>query len=115
LDGIGDGLMFFDDVPVGDVGEIVGAIVVGIVLTVVVAVLVVVLLPLVLFLLEVPIVLVLVFVVRRMWIVEAVSDGGSRRAWYVRGWRHSRRAVAEVADELERGVRAEPEEALGPA
>jgi ABC-type multidrug transport system fused ATPase/permease subunit len=109
-----DGLTFLDvpfDEPVG----FVGAVVIGIVLTLVLAVVVAFLLPLVLFVLELPLVFALVFVIRRLWIVEAVSESGVRHAWHVRGWRRSRRAVAEVAGELERGVRAEPDEALGPA
>jgi hypothetical protein len=98
-----------------DAGSFVAGIVFSIVATVVLAVIVVALLPLILFLLEIPLVLALVFVVRRLWIVEAVSSGGTFRAWRVRGWLRSRRAVREVARELETGVAAEPEEALGPA
>jgi hypothetical protein len=114
LDGLGDGLTYID-VPADDIAGILAAIVIGVVLTLVLSVLVAVLLPVVLFLLEVPIVLALVFVVRRLWIVEAISEGGRRNAWRVRGWLRARRAVAEVADELERGLHAEPDEALGPA
>jgi ABC-type bacteriocin/lantibiotic exporter with double-glycine peptidase domain len=98
-----------------DLSSIVASVVLGVVLTVVLAVLVAFLLPLLLFVLEVPLVLVLVFVVRRLWIVEAVSELGSRHAWHVKGWRRSRRAVVEVVREIESGVHAEPEEALGPA
>jgi hypothetical protein len=94
-----------------DVGGIVGTIVVGLVLTVVLGALVVFLLPVLTFLAEIPIVLVMVFLVRRLWIVEARS-GAAVRTWQVRGWRRSRRAVREVARELQLGVPAEPDEAL---
>ena len=55
----------------------------------------------------------LVFLIRRLWIVEAISGSGERRAWHVRGWLRSRRAVHEVARELKLGVTAEPAESVG--
>jgi hypothetical protein len=89
-------------------GDDLAGIAFGIVLALVIGVLIVVLLPFILFILEIPLVLALVFVVRRLWIVEAVSGSGEKRAWKVRGWRRSRRAVDEVARELEAGLVAAP-------
>jgi hypothetical protein len=103
------------DLGVGDLDGIIGGIVLGVFFVVLLAVVVVVLLPVVLFLLEIPLVLALVFLIRRLWIVEAISAAGERRAWHVRGWRRSRRAVQEVARELEQGLTAEPEDAVGAA
>jgi hypothetical protein len=100
--------------PVDGAGDS-ATILLGVVVAIAVGVLVVFLLPFVLFVLEVPVVVALVFAIRRRWIVEAVSSGGTRRGWFVRGWLRSRRAVDEVARELELGVEAEPDEALGPA
>jgi hypothetical protein len=105
----GNGLDLLD-VPwfaVDDAGGFVAGLLVSILVVAVLAVLVVVLLPVILFVLEIPLVLALVFVVRRLWIVEAVSSGGTRRAWRVRGWLRSRRAVREVARELETGEEIE--------
>jgi len=47
----------------------------------------------------------------RPWLVIASTSGppAEARRWLVRGPRASRRAVREVADELRRGVVAEPE------
>jgi hypothetical protein len=110
-----DGLSVPFDFGGDDIGGLIGGIVLGVVIVVLLGVLVVVLLPIVLFILEIPLVLALVFVIRRLWIIEAISGSGERRAWHVRGWLRSRRAVHEVARELELGVTAEPEESLGTA
>jgi len=49
---------------------------------------------------------------RGAWIVDATTTGPppEAKAWKVRGWRRSRDALEEVADELRRGVEAAPEE-----
>jgi hypothetical protein len=93
----------------GDLGGVLAVIAIVLLLTV----LVVVLLPFLVFLLELVVVVVASLILRRAWVVTARSLGPSPevREWRVRGFLRSRAAVREVADELRRGVTAEPEHA----
>jgi hypothetical protein len=93
----------------GDLPGIVGVIVVG----VLAAILIVALLPVLALVLEALLVVVATLFLRRAWVVTARSTNPpEERAWRVRGLFRSRSAVREVADELQRGVRAAPEHAL---
>jgi hypothetical protein len=103
----------FLDLPFIDVGpadDFFGGIVVGIVIVVLIAVLILAFLPLILFVLEALFVVAGAMLAFRPWLVRARAPGANlERRWLVRGPLRARRAVREVADELERGVRAEPE------
>ena len=96
-----------------DVAEGVAGVIVSIVAILIVSGLVLVLLPFVLFVFEVPIAIAASIFLSRSWVVTARSIGPPPevREWRVRGFLASRGAVREVADELRRGVRAEPEHA----
>ena len=101
------------DAPLVDsVGDLPG--VVGLVLiSVLAAILIIALLPVVLLVVEAILVAAASVFLRRAWVVTARSaDPPEERQWRVRGMFRSRAAVREVADELQRGVRAEPEYAL---
>jgi ABC-type multidrug transport system fused ATPase/permease subunit len=80
----------------------------------VLAVAVAVFLPLILFVLEIPIVATGIFFFGRPCAVEAWPEGDEheKRTWRVRGWRAARRAVAEVTRELQQGVEAAPDDKL---
>jgi hypothetical protein len=79
---------------------------------VVVGLLVVVLLLLVVFAVELALLALAVAFLLRPWGLVAETDGPppERREWRVRGWRGSKRAVAEAARELAQGVPAAPAE-----
>jgi hypothetical protein len=98
------------DVPTG-VSDTVATLVIGLVFAVVVAVLIVVFLPIVVFVFEALIIVVAAVALRRPWLVIASTAGppAEERRWLVRGLFESRRAAREVADELRRGVHAEPQ------
>ena len=103
------------EVPFVDVGDgILGGIVLGIALAILVAVVIVLVLPAILLVVEALIVAVGSLALRRAWSVEARTLGppSEERIWRVRGPFASRAAVREVADELRRGVHAEPENAV---
>jgi hypothetical protein len=101
------------DIPYFDFGpgdDFLGGIRAAIAFVLIVAVLIVVFLPLVLFVFEVLFVVAGAMFAFRPWLVKAVCPNAQiDRRWLVRGPLHARRAVREVADELARGVRAEPE------
>ena len=108
---LGDGDLL--DIPYFDFGpgdDLLGGLLAAIALVVIVAVLIVVFLPLLLFVLEALFVAAGAMIAFRPWLVRAVCPGSQiDRRWLVRGPLCARRAVREVADELARGVRAEPE------
>jgi len=96
--------------------------VVAIVLLVVILVLValVVVLPLLFVLVDLAILAVLALVgivgkvvLRRPWVVEAVTDRGKRHEWRVVGWRRSGERCHEIARSLEAGV-IPPTDTAGP-
>ena len=89
------------------------AVALAVVAAVVLAIVSLLLLPLVLLVAEAVAVAVSLYLLGRPWRIEAVTEGPPPETlvWRVRGWRRSRRAVAEVASELERGVVAEPADA----
>jgi hypothetical protein len=101
------------DIPYFDLGpgdDFLGGILAAIAFAVIVAVLIVVFLPLILFVLEAMFVGAGAMLAFRPWLVKAVCPNSQiDRRWLVRGPLRARRAVREVADELARGVRAEPE------
>jgi hypothetical protein len=68
------------------------------------------LLPLIVFVVEAVLLAAAAYILGRTWVIEAETNGppAERRAWHVRGWRRSRRAVDEVVRELRAGVEAEP-------
>jgi hypothetical protein len=88
-----------------------GALFVGLLVAVLLGLFIVFFLPLILFVVEALVVIFAAVLLGRRWVVVASTDGPPQeiRRWHVRGWRASRRGVREVADELQRGVRAEPE------
>jgi hypothetical protein len=85
----------------------------GLVLTVVLGVIIVLVLPLLVFIAEALFILCAIVVLRGTWIIEASTEGppSEKKAWRVRGWARSKRAVQEVASELRAGVEAAPAEA----
>ena len=87
-------------------------LVIGLILFLVFGLLIVFLLPLVLFVLEALLVVGALLIMRSMWIVDATTIGPppEARAWRVRGWRRSKRALDEVVRELRLGVEAASEE-----
>jgi hypothetical protein len=87
-------------------------VIVCLVLTTVFALFIVVLLPLIFFVVEALFVFGLIALSRGVWVVEASTPGPppETKAWKVKGWTRSRRAVDEVASELRAGVQAAPEE-----
>ena len=101
------------DIPYFDLGpgdDFLSGILAAIAVVLIVAVLIVVFLPLILFVLEVLFVVAGAALAFRPWLVRAVCPGSQiDRRWLVRGPLRARRAVREVADELARGERAEPE------
>jgi hypothetical protein len=100
----------FAPVDVLDVADGIGGVILSIVAILIVSGLILVLLPFVLFVFEVPIVIAASILFSRSWVVTARSIDEVRE-WRVRGFLRSRAAVREVADELRRGVTAEPESA----
>jgi hypothetical protein len=103
----------FMPIDMGSVGDGIGGIIATIVIVLVVTGLILLLLPLLLFVIEVPIAIAASIFFTRSWVVTAETVGAGDeplyREWRVRGPLRSRAAVREVADELRRGVRAEPE------
>jgi hypothetical protein len=93
-----------------DVTDGLGGVIISIVAILIISGLILVLLPFILFVVEVPIVIAASIVFSRSWVVTARSLDEVRE-WRVRGFLRSRAAVREVADELRRGVTAEPEHA----
>jgi hypothetical protein len=91
--------------PSGGLADLVLGFVVILVVGVVIAIVVTLLLPLVVFLVEAVLLAVGVYALGRPWTIEATTADGPQETltWPVRGWRRSRRAVEEVARELERG------------
>jgi hypothetical protein len=89
---------------------VIGGIVITIAVAVLVAFLIVLLLPVVILVVEAIFVVVATIALRRTWVVSARTAGPPPevRSWRVRGPLRSWRAVREVADELRRGVTAEP-------
>lgn len=112
----GRGGDFFDPLNVIDVpastDNLIGAIIVLAVVVVVLGLLIFLFLPLVLFVLEAAAVVVAAVALGRPWLVVASTGGppAEERRWLVRGFRGSRAAVREVADELGYGVPAQPED-----
>jgi hypothetical protein len=103
------------DVPLSDFGaddSVLGGILLAVTVVLLVGVVIVVLLPVILLLGEVILAVVATTVALRPWVVRATTVGPpvDERSWGVRGFLRSRRAMAEVADELRRGVTAEPTE-----
>ena len=97
----------FVDVPSD---SIIGGIIAAIVSGLLVAVLIIVLLPIFLLIVEGAFVIATTLFFRRAWVVTArCSMPPLEREWRVRGVFRSRAAVREVAEELRRGVTAEPE------
>src|SRR6476620_8802702 len=97
------------DLPVLEFGgddSLIGGILLGVVVVLVVGAVIVVLLPVILLLVEVILAVVATTVALRPWVVRATTVGppADERTWGVRGFLRSRRALAEVADELRRGV-----------
>jgi hypothetical protein len=92
-------------------GDLIASLAIAVFLAVVVAALIVLFLPLIVFVFEALAVVAAAIAFRRPWLVVAsTSDSPSEeRRWLVRGFLGSRGAVREVADELRRGVPAEPE------
>jgi hypothetical protein len=110
-----DALDWLDWVPSTGVPDhgVIGGILVGVVAVILLAIVIVVVLPLVFLLLELIVVVVASVFFRRSWVVVARSaNPPEERVWRVPGFLGSRAAVREVADELRRGVRAEPENAV---
>jgi hypothetical protein len=105
-----DGIQVLD-VPSDDVGGVIAGIVAAIVLGILVTVLIIVLAPLIVFVFEAILVVIAAIALGRPWLVVASTLGppAEERHWLVKGPFASRRAVREVADELRRGVIAEPE------
>jgi hypothetical protein len=98
----------FVDIPSDD--SIIGGIIAAIVIGLLVAVLIIVLLPIFLLIVEGAFVIAATLFFRRAWVVTArCSMPPLKREWRVRGVFRSRAAVREVAEELRRGVTAEPE------
>jgi hypothetical protein len=103
------------DLPVIDLGgddSLIGGVLLTIAVIVLVGVLIVVLLPVILLFFEVVFAVVATIAALRPWLVRATTVGppADEQSWCVRGFLRSRRAMAEVADELRRGVHAEPAE-----
>ena len=100
----------FVDVP-SDAGGFVAGLVITIIAAVLVTVLILLLAPIVVFVFEAILVVIAAIALGRPWLVVASTAGppAEERRWLVRGPLASRRAVREVADELRRGVIAEPE------
>ena len=98
------------DLPVFDFGgddSLIGGILLALAVAVVIGVVIVVLLPVFLLIVEVIFAVVATTVALRPWVVRATTVGppADERTWGVRGFLRSRRAMAEVADELRRGCR----------
>ena len=100
----------FVDVP-SDGGGFVAGLVVTIVVAILVTVVILLLAPLIVFFFEAILVVLAAMAFGRPWLLVASTAGppAEERRWLVRGPLASRRAVREVADELRRGVIAEPE------
>jgi hypothetical protein len=103
------------DLPIVDFGaddSIIGGVLLTITVIVLVGVLIVVLLPVILLCFELVFAVVATLAALRPWLVRATTVGppADEQSWCVRGFLRSRRAMAEVADELRRGVHAEPAE-----
>jgi hypothetical protein len=111
---LGDGDLL--DVPYLDLGpgdDFLSGLLAAIALVLLVAVLIVIFLPLILFVLEALFVAAGAVFAFRPWLVKAVCPlAHIDRRWLVRGPLRARRAVREVADELRRGVPAEPEDGV---
>ncbi len=105
-----DGIQVLD-VPSDDAGGIIAGIVAAIVVGILVTVVIILLAPLIVFVVEAILVVIAAFVLGRPWLVVASTAGPppEDQHWLVKGPLASRRAVREVADELRRGVIAEPE------
>ena len=86
------------------------AIALAVAVAVLLAIVIFLLLPLALLVVEALVIAAGVYLLGRPWRIEAVTEGPPPETlvWSVRGWRRSRRAVAEVVRELELGVMAEP-------
>lgn len=76
-----------------------------------VALVVLAILPTFIFVIEILILILVVLVTvlmkvlfRQPWIVDAIADDGRSKAWKVDGYRASRRAVSEIAEQLSRGA-----------
>jgi hypothetical protein len=101
------------DLPIFDFGgddSLIGGILLAVTVALLIGVVIVVLLPVILLLGELALAVAATMVALRPWVVRATTVGPpvDERVWGVRGFLRSRRAVREVADELRRGVRAEP-------
>jgi hypothetical protein len=97
-----------------DVGGVVAAIVAFVLFLILLGVLVFLVLPAIFFLLDALLIVGALLILGGAWIVEASTPGPppETRSWRVRGIFASRRAVAEVARELEQGdVDAAPDAA----
>jgi len=106
------GVSPLDVLDVAGFGDSPAAFIVGAVVVVVVALVIVLLLPLILFVVEALLVLAAIALLRGTWLVEASTSGppAELKAWKIKGWSRSRRAVDEVASELRAGVEAAPTE-----
>jgi hypothetical protein len=87
-----------------------GGILLAVALFVAVGLLILILLPVILLLVEVILAVAATTIALRPWVVRGTTVGppADERTWGVRGFLRSRRAMAEVADELRLGVHAEP-------
>jgi hypothetical protein len=108
-DGPWAGLPLFD---FGGDDSLIGGILLAVTVALLIGVVIVVLPPVILLLVEVILAVVGTTIALRPWVVRATTVGppADERTWGVRGILRSRRAVTEVADELRRGVVAEPAE-----
>ena len=90
-------------------GFVVG-ILIGLVLLAAVSIAIFILLPAIVFVVEIVFVVLALAAARRPWRVRATTLGPpfEEHEWHVRGWRRSKRAVEEVARELEQGVEPAP-------
>jgi hypothetical protein len=103
------------DLPIVDFGgddSIIGGVLLTIAVIAIVGALIVVLLPVILLFFELVFAVLATIAALRPWLIRAATVGppAAEQSWCVRGFLRSRRAVAEVADELRRGVHAEPAE-----
>ena len=89
---------------------LIAGVLIGLVVFALVAIAIFVLLPAIVFVAELVLVAVAIAVARRPWRIRATTLGPpfEEHEWHVRGWRRSKRAVDEVARELEQGLAAGP-------
>jgi hypothetical protein len=106
------GVSPLDALDVAGFGDSPAVYIVGAVVVVAIALVIVLLLPLILFVAEALVALVAIALLRGTWLVEASTSGPPPeiKAWKIKGWSQSRRAVDEVASEIRVGAEAAPTE-----